>query len=154
MSKALSAPEGWQPSAPNSLTPTSGLVIDSFVTARSAKIASAAEREREERDAQFIAVSVDAGQLAVGNYATPHTRQSAEIAAQIAHAGLVEGIIPLPPSINAEAVAALKGVAVMAASDELGQYFVPHARQSAEVAVITMLAQHGYVDQNQSRGEQ
>lgn len=105
---------------------------------------------QDERTARAIAASVQAGQLAVGQYATPHTRQSAEVAAQVIQVGLAECL----PPISEEHVNTLRAVAVMVAQDSLGQYRVPHTRQAAEAAATEMLSYHGYIDQNQRRGEQ
>ncbi|CAN5365560.1 hypothetical protein BH09PAT4_BH09PAT4_05230 [soil metagenome] len=106
--------------------------------------------EQDERTVQAIRMAVGAGQLAVGQYATPHTRQSAEVAAQVIQAGLAECLTP----ITDEQISSLKAVAVMAAQESLGQYRVPHTRQSAAAAATEMLAYNGYNDQNQGRGEQ
>jgi hypothetical protein len=105
---------------------------------------------QEERTAQALRAAVSAGQLAVGQYATPHTRQSAEVAAHVIQAGLAECLTP----ITDEQIDSLKAVAVMAAQESLGQYRVPHTRQSAAAAATEMLAYNGYNDQNQRRGEQ
>lgn len=104
----------------------------------------------EVADERAVLASVQAGQLAVGQYATPHTRQSAEVASRVIQVGLAECL----PPVSEEHVNTLREVAVMAAQDSLGQYRVPHTRQAAEAAVAEMLSYNGYTDHNQRRGEQ
>lgn len=129
--------EAWH--IPNSLKPKIGLEFDGMKPARRAKIQEAARREKQ------IRLSVEAGQLAVGQYNTPHTRQAAETAARTVQAALIGQAATLPETF----IEGLHEVTLLNVREELGQYYQPHAKQAAEVASTEMLKQNGYLNQEQ-----
>ena len=97
-----------------------------------------------ESEPDSVELATMAGQLAVGQYATPHTRNAAATAATT-----VAGAINTEQILTEDFVECLYEAAELNARDAVGeQYFKPHERQAARAAVHSILVQQGYVQEN------